>query len=104
MKVGYGTFYKIEERTIIYENSIINIGESYLVFSFNKTNFDGDNNLNEDDLFLKIYSSEGECNPIIIQSCGDKIYKFGRTERCYPVIRDNMLPEFILLNFFWIII
>ena len=37
MKVGYGTFYKIEEKTIIYENSIINIGESYLVFSFNKS-------------------------------------------------------------------
>ena len=34
MRVGYGTFYKIEERTIISENSIINIGESYLVFSF----------------------------------------------------------------------
>ena len=59
MKIGYGTFYKIEERTIIYENSIINIGESYLIFSFNKSNIEGDNNINEDDLFLKIYSSEG---------------------------------------------
>ena len=31
--VGYGTFYNIEEETIIKENSIANIGESLLVFS-----------------------------------------------------------------------
>ena len=100
MKIGYGTFYKIEERTIIYENSIINIGESYLIFSFNKTNFDRENNLNEDDLFLKIYSSEGEYNPMIIQSCGDKIYKLGRTEKCDVVIRDKMLSRVHCILFF----
>ena len=100
MKIGYGTFYKIKERTIIYENSIVNIGESYLIFSFNKTNFDRDNNLNEDDLFLKIYSSEGEYNPMIIQSCGDKIYKLGRTEKCDVVIRDKMLSRVHCILFF----
>ena len=100
MKVGYGTFYKIEEKTIIYENSIINIGESYLVFSFNKANLEGDNNLSEDDLFLKIYSSEGEYNPMIIQSCGDKIYKLGRTEKCDVVIRDKMLSRVHCILFF----
>ena len=100
MKIGYGTFYKIEERTIIHENSIINIGESYLIFSFNKSNIEGDNNINEDDLFLKIYSSEGEYNPMIIQSCGDKIYKLGRTEKCDVVIRDKMLSRVHCILFF----
>ena len=101
MKVGYGTFYKIEEKTIIFENSIINIGESYLVFSFNKANnLEGDANLSEDDLFLKIYSSEGEYNPMIIQSCGDKIYKLGRTEKCDVVIRDKMLSRVHCILFF----
>ena len=35
MGIGYGAFYKVEEETIIIENSS-NIGESYLEFSFNK--------------------------------------------------------------------
>ena len=100
MRVGYGTFYKIEERTIISENSIINIGESYLVFSFNKSNLEENQNLNEDDLFLKIYSSEKEYNPMIIQSCGDKVYKLGRTEKCDVVIRDKMLSRVHCILFY----
>ena len=55
MGVGYGTFYKIEEETVIKENSIINIGESYLVFSFNKKDYEDNREVNEEDLFLKIY-------------------------------------------------
>ena len=58
--VGYGTFYKINEEVAIKENTIVNIGESYLVFSFQKENMDKNDEINEDDLFLKIYSSEGE--------------------------------------------
>ena len=81
MGVGYGTFYKIEEEAVIKENSIVNIGESYLVFSFSKKN-----------LFLKIYSNEKENDPIIIPS-NDKIYKLGRTEKCDIVIKDKMLSR-----------
>ena len=92
MGVGYGTFYKIEEETIIKENSIINIGESYLVFSFNKKNLEDNQDIKEDDLFLKIYSNEGEYSPMIMQ-CNDKIYKLGRTEKCDVVIRDKMLSR-----------
>lgn len=92
MGVGYGTFYKIEEETIIKENSIINIGESYLVFSFNKKNLEDNQDIKEDDLFLKIYSNEGEYSPMIMQS-NDKIYKLGRTEKCDVVIRDKMLSR-----------
>ena len=94
MGVGYGTFYKIEEETIIRENTIINIGESYLIFSFNKNNLEENKEINEDDLFLKIYSSEGKYNPMIITKNEDnKIYKIGRTEKCDVVIRDKMLSR-----------
>jgi hypothetical protein len=94
MGVGYGTFYKIEEETIIRENTIINIGESYLIFSFNKNNLEENQEINEDDLFLKIYSSEGKYNPMIITKNEDnKIYKIGRTEKCDVVIRDKMLSR-----------
>jgi hypothetical protein len=88
MGVGYGTFYKIEEETVIKENSIFNIGESYLVFSFNKKDFEDNQEINEEDLFLKIYSKEREYNPIIIQN-NDKIYKLGRTEKGDIVIKDK---------------
>ena len=94
MGVGYGTFYKIEEETIIRENTIINIGESYLIFSFNKNNLEENQEINEDDLFLKIYSSEGKYNPMIITKNEDnKIYKIERTEKCDVVIRDKMLSR-----------
>ena len=99
MGIGYGTFYKIEEETIIKENSIINIGESYLVFSFNNKNLEENQEINEDDLFLKIYSNEGEYNPIIIQK-NDTIYKLGRTEKCDVIIRDKMLSRVHCILFF----
>ena len=99
MGVGYGTFYKIEEETIIKENSIINIGESYLVFSFNNKNLEENQEINEDDLFLKIYSNEGEYNPIIIQK-NDTIYKLGRTEKCDVIIRDKMLSRVHCILFY----
>ena len=93
MGVGYGTFYKIEEETIIKENNIINIGESYLIFSFNKINEDENQEIKEDDLFLKIYSNDGQYEPIIIQKTDDKIYKLGRSEKCDVVIKDKMLSR-----------
>ena len=51
---GYGTFYKIVEETIIIDNTIINIGESYLIFSFKKNNENDEEEINENDLYLKI--------------------------------------------------
>ena len=93
MGVGYGTFYKIEEETIIKENNIINIGESYLIFSFNKINEDENQEIKEDDLFLKIYSNDGQYEPIIMQKADDKIYKLGRSEKCDVVIKDKMLSR-----------
>ena len=93
MGVGYGTFYKIEEETIIKENNIINIGESYLIFSFNKINEDENQEIKEDDLFLKIYSNDGQYEPIIMQKAHDKIYKLGRSEKCDVVIKDKMLSR-----------
>ena len=100
MGVGYGTFYKIEEETIIKENNIINIGESYLIFSFNNLNEDENQEVKEDDLFLKIYSNEGQYEPIIIQKEDNKIYKLGRSEKCDVVIKDKMLSRVHCILFY----
>ena len=65
-----------------------------MIFSFNKNNLEENQEINEDDLFLKIYSSEGKYNPMIITKNEDnKIYKIGRTEKCDVVIRDKMLSR-----------
>ena len=94
MGVGYGTFYKIEEETIIKENNIINIGESYLIFSFNKNDLDKNQEIKEEDLFLKIYSIEGQYEPMIIpKSDENKIYKLGRSDKCDVAIKDKMLSR-----------
>ena len=99
MGVGYGTFYKIEEETVIKENSIINIGESYLVFSFNKKDYEDNREVNEEDLFLKIYSNEGEYSPILIQN-EDRVFEIGRSEKCDIYIQDKMLSRIHCILFY----
>ena len=99
--VGYGTFYKIEEETIIKENYIINIGESYLIFFFKKKSLEENQNLNKDDLVLKIYCNDGQFEPMLIQKDNNKIYKIGRSsEKCDIVIRDKELSRIHCILFY----
>jgi hypothetical protein len=86
---GYGTFYKIEEEIIIKEKSLVNIGETYLLFSFNKGNKFKD--LNDDDLIIKVYSNKIE-EQIVVKNT-TKEYLFGRAEKCDFVIEDKMLSR-----------
>jgi hypothetical protein len=90
--VGYGTFFKIEEDMAIKENSIINIGESYLIFSFKQNANEANEDIN-DDLYLKIYSNEGEYEPLLIPASNDRIYQIGRSDKCDVYIRDRMLSR-----------
>ena len=91
--IGYGTFFKIEEDIIIKDNNIINIGESYLIFSFKQNNMENEDEFNEDDLYLKIYSNEREYDPMIIPANTDRIYQIGRSDKCDIYIRDKMLSR-----------
>ena len=98
--IGYGTYFKIEEEIPIKENSIINIGESYLIFSFKQKNAENEGELNEDDLYLKIYSNEGEYAPLIISSNTERIYQIGRSDKCDVFIRDKMLSRIHCIIFY----
>ena len=53
---------------------------------------DSEEQFNEDDLFLKIYSNEQEYDPIIIQS-NDRSYQIGRSDKCDIYIKDRMLSR-----------
>ena len=98
--VGYGTFFKIEEDIAIKENTIINIGESYLIFSFRQTNIENEEEIiNEDDLYLKIYANETEYEPMIIPA-NDRIYQIGRSDKCDVYIKDRMLSRIHCIIFY----
>lgn len=91
MGAGYGTFIKITDEVIIKENIIINVGETYLIFSFDKKNCSEEEN--PDDLYLKIYSNENEYEPIILKYTIKPLYTLGRSEKCDVIIEDGMLSR-----------
>ena len=97
---GYGTFFKIEEDVAIKENTIINIGDSYLIFSFRQKYVDNEEDIDEDDWYLKIYSNEREYELIIMPSTKDKIYQIGRSDKCDVYIRDRMLSRIHCILFY----
>ena len=90
--VGYGTFYKIEDEAAIKENTIVNIGENYLVFSFKIADTNNNDEIDEEGLYLKIYSNEGEYEPLLIQN-KDRIFLIGRSEKCDIYIKDKILSR-----------
>ena len=94
MGIDYGTFIKLREETIITENSIVNIGESYLIFSFDKKGLQlNREDINDDDLFIKIYSNENEYEPIICKNNPEIIYTVGRSDKCDVLIKGKMLSR-----------
>ena len=105
MGVGYGSFVKLVDSFIIKENSIVNIGESYLIFSFDKKNLQLNEEINDDDLFLKIYSNENEYEPVILKNNSEIIYTVGRSDKCDILIQDKMLSRvhctLTYINNFW---
>ena len=94
MGIGYGTFIKLLNETTIKENTIVNIGESYLIFSFDKKNLELNNQeINDDDLLIKIYSNENDYEPIICKNNNEIIYTVGRSDKCDVLIKDKMLSR-----------
>ena len=51
-----------------------------------------DEQINENDLILKIYSNDQEYEPIIIQG-NDRVYQVGRSDKCDVYIKDRMLSR-----------
>ena len=91
---GFGTFILINN-ILIKENNIINIGDSYIVFSFKMENdISTENESNDESLYLKIYNGKRKYEPIIIKNKYDtKLYTIGRSENNDVMIEDNMLSR-----------
>jgi len=120
---GFGTFIKIQTETILKNNSLINIGDSYIVCQFGLTeetlmsesHIDTNNNkmglsMNMDHinmLNIKIFSGNKKYDPLNFQPT-KSVIKFGRSAECEVIIEDCMLSRIHCSieykdNFGWII-
>ena len=102
---GFGTFRKIINETIITDNFLINIGNSYIVFTYN------DNNNNEDilkTLRLKIFSGNLRSENVLINPLFQNKFFIGRDSNNYIIIQDNLLSKihctvYFQNNSYWVI-
>ena len=90
---GSGTYKKIDNATIN-DNSIINIGDTLLIFSYQiYLNFENNDKIkNHKILFLKIYSGEEEFQPIILGK-DKELYTIGRAKDADISINDITLSR-----------
>ena len=89
---GFGTFMKILTEIKIKDNYLINLGNSYIVCTFdiddNEENIESEKYLN-----LKIFSGDFRSEPIIFNSEEDQLITIGRDNSCDVIIDDNLLSR-----------
>jgi pSer/pThr/pTyr-binding forkhead associated (FHA) protein len=96
---GFGTFIKLKDKFYIIDNSLINIGDSYLLFSYNKPESDGNineqiENLNNNRiLYCQPYNGDKKYETIIFQNYVKNYFTIGRKEDCDLNIQDKMLSK-----------
>ncbi len=92
---GFGTFRKLTIDTIITDNFLINIGNSYIVFTYDDRN----NNKNDEDkdilkiLRLKIFSGTLRSEQVLINPLIQNRIYIGRDSNNYIIIQDNLLSK-----------
>ena len=88
---GYGIYIKIDN-TIIKDNTIFNISDSFLVFFYHThLNYENEKKTNNNKiLFLKIYDRNTELHPIILGQ-DKQLYTIGRGKSPDITINDTML-------------
>ena len=90
---GFGTFV-LSNTILIKENTIINIGDSYIIFSFKLQNdMPTENDNNNESLYLKIYNGKKGYEPIILDQYYKMFYTIGRAENADVKIEDNLLSR-----------
>jgi hypothetical protein len=83
---GFGTFIKLINETRIKDNMLINIGETYIVFSFN--------NDNENEIMIKLFTGEEQCNTYTFTNDSQTCIIIGRdSSLCDVIIEDKMLSR-----------
>ena len=83
---GFGTFIKLINEEKIKDNLLINIGETYIVFSFNDSN--------ENEITIKLFTGEEQRNTYSFNCENQKCIIIGRdSSTCDVIIDDKMLSR-----------
>ena len=97
---GYGTFMKVYKETKIKDNTLINIGENYVVFTLGVDILESDQNyndgfLNNDENILSVKVFRGELTNYSYAFNQRQISKIliGKDESCNIVLNDNLLDN-----------
>ena len=89
---GYGTFMKIINETKIKDNTLINIGDNYIVFTLGvDDNFE--NIENEKVLSIKVFRGEINNYSYVFNQKQIKKITIGKNENCNIVLEDNILDD-----------
>ena len=95
---GYGTFMKVYKEMIIKDNTLINIGENYIVFTFGVDEIEPEENDTIDDekqniLSVKVFRGElVNYSYVFNKSQVNKII-IGKGENCNIVLNDELLDD-----------
>ena len=87
---GYGTFAKLMKETLIKDNYLINIGNSYIVCSYGIDDKEKDDDKNI--LNIKIFDNTKR-NPFLCKPNENKKYLIGRDVKCDIIIDDSLLSR-----------
>ena len=93
---GYGSFMKIVNETKLKDNTLINIGDNYIVFTFGVDDLEpNENNISENEKILSVKVFAGELNNysyVFNQSQINKIY-IGKNDKCNIALNDDLLDD-----------
>ena len=102
---GFGTFIKLTNDIKLKDNFLINIGETYIVFSLNQnendteinnSNLENENNELENDkntINIKVFSGDEKCDNYNFDFFSNPTILIGRNAFCDIIIEDKMLSR-----------
>lgn len=93
---GFGTFIKLKEKIKIKNNLLINIGETYIVFSLSKKENNNENDEIKNDkntINLKVFSCDEKCESYSFDYFSNPTILIGRNSLCDVIIEDKMLSR-----------
>ena len=96
---GFGTFIKLEEDIKLKDNFLINIGETYIVFSLSQNENDDSEKVSENEekennsINIKVFSGDENCDNYNFDCFSNPTILIGRNSFCDIIIEDKMLSR-----------
>ena len=88
---GFGTFIKMNKQIKIQDKFLINIGETYIVFSLD--NDEDENNQDETQINIKVFTGNEKCESFNFDFFSHPTILIGRNISCDVYIKDKLLSR-----------